>query len=154
MASRIRGQEALLQITVADDRLAEFQLEGGLGGSFTKVRDLTITQRMDIIEENYLNETFTDLDQQLHGYDLSFTIDETDQSTLQFMSLVATNEELHLPPPLVTIAVTYFYRDGQGTTKTEVYQDCILKQNDRSIGGRTEYVQNSFEAKAKRRTLI
>lgn len=154
MASRIRGQEALLQISVTDDSLASFELEGLLTGSFTKVRDLTITQRMDIVEENYLNETFADLDQQLHGYDLSFTIDETDQQALKFMSLAAYNEENHLPPPLVNITVTYFYRDGQNTSASEVYQDCILKQNDRSIGGRTEYIQNSFEAKAKRRTLI
>jgi hypothetical protein len=154
MSSRIRGQEALLQIAITDDSLASFDLQGSLSGSFSKVRDLTITQRMDITEENYLNETFTDLDQQLHGYDLSFTIDETDQQALKFMSLVAFNEELHLPPPLVNITVTYFYRDGQGSQASELFQDCILKQNDRSIGGRTEYVQNAFEAKAKRRTLI
>jgi len=153
MSSRLRGQEAFISITVSDEFLQSVGLAGELAGSFTKVRDFSITPRIDQIEESYLGETFDDLDQQVHGFDFSFTVDELDASALQFLDLVVFKEQFNLAPPVVTVSVTYVYREGGVQPQTQIFSDCILKNAERSIGGRKEYIQNSFEGKAKQHTL-
>ena len=154
MSSRLRGQEAKIAITVADEFLATFGLAGLLEGSFTKVRDLTITPRIDQTEEAYIGEDFDDLDQQLHGYDFAFTVDELDTQALDFLSLIAFKETNKLPPPVITVSVSYVYRDPTIVPRTEILMECILKVAERTIGGRKEYIQNSFEGKAKDKQVI
>ena len=58
-------------------------------------------------------------------------------------------EENQLSPPEVSVQVTYKYRNPDVDPRTEKYIDCVLKMSERSIGGRKEYVSNSFEGKAK-----
>lgn len=153
MSSRVRGQEAIIAITVADEFLQNFGLEGLLSGSFTKVRNFSITPRIDQTEEPYLGEDFDDLDQQLHGYDFEFTVDELDSQAIDFMNLIAFKEANKLPPPVITASVTYIYRNPDIQPRTETLIECILKPAERSMGGRKEYIQNSYEGKAKDRLV-
>ena len=154
MSTRLRGQEAAISITVADEFLSAFGLQGLLEGSFTKVRDFSLTPRIDQTEEAYLGEDFDDLDQQLHGYDFSFTVDELDTQALDFLSLIAFKETNKLPPPVITVSVSYVYRDPNVLPRTEILMECVLKVAERTIGGRKEYIQNSFEGKAKDKQVI
>jgi hypothetical protein len=156
MSARIRGQEASIRITVNAAFAASFNIFGNLAGSFFKVRDFTLTPRTDLVEESYLNENFDDLDVQHHGYDFSFTIDELDDAALNYLSLITYNEENALPPAEVSVSVRYVYRDVLNPTgpKTEQLIDCVLKMAERTIGGRKEYIQNSFEGKAKQRKVL
>ncbi len=154
MSSRIRGQEAAINITVADEFVIPFGLEGLLTGSFTKIRDFTITPRIDQTEEPYIGETFDDLDQQLHGYDFGFTIDELDTQAVDLLSLLAFKEGSNLPPPVITVSVSYIYREPNILPRTEILMECILKPSERSIGGRKEYIQNTYEGKCKNRQVI
>jgi len=154
MSSRLRGQEAAINIVIADEFLSAFGLQGKLGGTFTKVKDFTSTPRIDQTEEPYIGEDFDDLDQQLHGYDFSFTCDELDTQALDFLSLIAFKEQNKLPPPVITVTASYIYRDPTILPRTEVLMECVLKPAERSIGGRKEYISNSFEGKAKQRQVI
>jgi len=155
MSTRIRGQEAAITVTVNDEYAAAFGIFGPMDGSFFKVRDFTLTPRVDLVEESFIGEIFDDLDQQLHGYDFSFTIDESDAAALNFMDLIAFKEGNSLPPPEVGVSVSYIYRDQTVLPRTEQLIDCVLKLSERSIGGRKEYIQNSFEGKCKdKKTFI
>ena len=154
MSSRIRGQEATVRVTVSDEFAAAFGIFGQLEGSFFKVRDFTHTPRQDLGEESYLGEDADDLDIQHHGHDFSFTVDELDDSVLRFLSLITFKEEAHLPPPQVGLTVTYIYRNGVTLPQTFRLIGCVLKLSERSIGGRKEYIQNSFEGKAKHHAVI
>jgi len=154
MTARIRGQEATVRITVADDFAASFGIFGQLEGSFFKVRDFTLTPRQDLIEQEYLGEDFDDLDFQHHGHDFSFTVDELDEAALNFLNLVTFKEESNQAPPVIGVSVTFVYRNGTTLPQTMRLIDCVLKLSERTIGGRKEYIQNSFEGKAKRQAVI
>jgi hypothetical protein len=158
MSGRIRGQEATVRITIADEFAATYGFFGSLEGSFFKVKDFTTSVRLDQTEEPYLGETSDDLDQQIHGYDYAFTIDELDASAINFLSLIAFKEENSLPRPVITASVTYIYREAQITTptlpQTVLYIDGILKPAERTIGGRKEYISNAYEGKSKKRKVL
>ena len=154
MSARIRGQEATIRITVADEFAAAFGIFGQLEGSFFKVRDFTLTPRTDLVEESYLGEKFDDLDVIHHGYDFSFTVDELNEQVLNFLSLITFKEADNLPPPIIGVSVGYIYREIGVPPQTEQLIDCVLKLAERTIGGRKEYIQNSFEGKAKVRAVL
>lgn len=142
MSARIRGQEALIQITVDDEPRA---------GSFFKVKDFRSTPRTDLTEEPYLGEQTDDLDTQHHGFDITFSVDNQDAETLRLLDLIVANEEAHIAPPDVVIAVTYLYREPGQLNQTEQYSDGVIKVAEQGIGGRKEYITTGFEAKFKTR---
>lgn len=154
MSQRIRGQEAKISILVTDEFLQAFGLTGQLEGSFTKVKDFKSSPRMEQTEEGYVGENADDLDQQLNGWDFSFTIDELDSSALDLFQLIAHKEKNKLRAPEIVIQVTYAYRDERTLPRTEIFMGCILKMSERNIGGRKEYISNSFEGKAKDMQLV
>jgi len=153
MSLRSRGQEAAINVTIADEFLSAFNLTGALSGAFAKVRDFSVTPRIEQSEEGYLGEDVDDLDQQLNGYDFAFTCDELDAQAVDFLSLIAFKETGKLPPPVITVSASYIYRDPLILPRTEILIGCILKPSERSIGGRKEYIQTSFEGKAKYRQV-
>ena len=122
-------------------------------GSWFKVKDFTATARHDLVEEDYIGEPTTDLDEQYHGFDLSWTCDVQDAAVVDFLTDIIDRSINGVAHPSVTINVTYTYREGS-LPRMESYQDCFLKVNDTSIGGRKEYITNSFEAKAKTRRVL
>lgn len=154
MSSRIRGQEATVRIVVADEFAAAFGIFGQMAGSFFKVRDWTLTPRTDLVEQDYLGENFDDLDIQHHGYDFAFSVDELDAAPINYLSLITFKEENALPPASVTVAVTYVYREPATLPQTVLLIDCVLKQGERTVGSRKDYIQNTYEGKAKQRKVI
>ena len=142
--SRIRGQEVTIRITV-DGRPQE--------GTWLKVKDFTVTNRTDIIEENYIGELQTDLDEMHHGFDLSFSVDMQDAEIVKFLRDSVSRQESQDGLPTVTINVLYSFRDGSNPIG-ETYFDTIMVVSEQSFGGRTEYVSYSIDAKAKRRAVL
>ncbi len=149
MSQRSRGQEAKITVLLNDEFMQAFGLSGQLEGSFTKVKDFKASPRMEQTEEGYIGEDADDLDQQLNGWDFSFTVDELDSAALDLFQLIAHKEKNKLRRPEIVIQVTYMYRDPSVRPRTEVYMNCVLKLAERSIGGRKEVISNSFEGKSK-----
>ncbi len=132
----------MLQITVDSEQQE---------GSFFKVRDFRVTPRTDLVEESYLGELTDDLDVQHHGFDGSFTVDNEDERTLSFLSNLIVREENHEAPSDIKIAVEYLYREPGVLATRVTYFAAVMKVAEQGIGGRKEYVQTSFEWKAKSR---
>lgn len=144
MSFRLRGQEATLRVTVNGETQE---------GSFFKVKDLTISPKQDITEEDYLGEVTSDFDIQHSGFDISFSVDMLDRSTIDFLSTIVANEEAQLAHPEITLNVLYAFRAGVDAV-AESYYGVILKIADTSFGGRKEYTTVSFEGMAKKRSVI
>lgn len=139
-SKRIRGQEALVQVSLD----GELQV-----GTFFKVRDFRVSERGDLVEESYLGELADDLDYQHHGFDGSFTLDNEDAGTIAFLADIVSREQAAEEHPDIVITVTYIYRDPGLDPVTESYSDCVMRRSEQTIGGRKEYVQSSFEFKAR-----
>ena len=146
MSARLRGSEATISIAV-DDGTGAFIPQVG---SFFKVRDFRNTPRVDLVEEDYLGEVASDLDVQYHGFDGSFTIDMNDRSALDFLSNLVADEQNQVKPRAVLVMVQYKFRDGQLPIR-EVFSEAVMKPSEHGLGGRKEYIQTSFEFKAKQR---
>jgi hypothetical protein len=148
MTQRIRGQEATIRVAV--DGVIQ-------RGSMFKVKDFTVTPRQDLTETPYLGEDEDDLDFQHHGYDMSWTVDMLDATTIALLSNIVARETAHLQHPIITITVMYTFREGAavGGGRTVVYHDnLVLKQGDEGFGGRKEFVSVKYEAKCKKRDVL
>lgn len=148
MSQRIRGQEATLRLAV--DGVIQ-------RGSMFKVKDFTFTPRQDLIETSYVGEDEDDLDFQHHGFDLSWTVDMLDATTIELLSMLVQRERNHERHPEITLTVIYSFREGAavGGGRVVVYHDnFVLKQGDESAGGRKEYIGVRYEAKCKKRDVL
>jgi hypothetical protein len=139
MSQRIRGQEATIQVVVDGDVKT---------GSFSKVSDFSLDPRTDIQETDFLGEIETDLDIQHHGYDFSFTLHEQDKKTHDLLFDIVTREQNRVRHPAVNIVVSFAYRAGEPMS-TIVLENCFMKMDTLSIGGRKEYITNKFSGKCK-----
>lgn len=140
MSLRIRGQEVTLRVAV-DGQIQE--------GSFFKATDFTLTERGDLMEEDFLGELESDLDYQHHGYDLSFTVQHQDRKVIDFLQTIVAREANAQAHPTITITVIYAYRTGD-TPAIHVLQEVFLRPTEISFGGRKEYVSTPFEGKCKK----
>lgn len=140
MSQRIRGQEATIQVIVDGDLK---------GGSFAKVTDFSLTPRTDIMETSFIGELEDDLDIQHHGYDFEFTIHEQDSKARAVLLDIVAREAARTAHPAVNIVVTFAYRSSSEPSSTVVLQNCFMKLDSISIGGRKEYVTNRFSGKCK-----
>jgi hypothetical protein len=145
MSAKQRGQEATIRVQV-DGQTQE--------GSFFKVNDFKVTPRTDLNEKDYLGEQETDIDIQHHGFDLSWSVDNTDSKTLEFLSTIVDREANHERHPSITVMVIYAYREPGASDKTEVYRSVFIKVAEQGFAGRKENVKTSFEGKCKKRSLL
>ena len=138
MSQRIRGQEATVQIIVDGDLK---------GGSFARVTDFSLTPRSEITETDFLGEVEADLDFAHHGYDFEFTIHEEDTKARDLLFQIVQAEADREEHPAVNVVVTFAYRTG--TSSSIVLQNCYVKLDSLSVGGRKDYVTNKFSGKCK-----
>lgn len=139
MSQRIRGQEATVQIIVDGDVKS---------GTFSKVTDFSLDPRMDVNETDFLGEVETDLDVQHHGFDFQFTLQEQDDKTHDLLVLIVEREQARERHPSINIVVTFNYRAGNGS-QTIVLENCFMKLDSLSIGGRKDYITNRWSGKCK-----
>ena len=140
----IRGQEATIRVSINGQQQI---------GSWLKVKDFTVTERTEFLETDYLGELTTDLDRHHSGYDFSFSVDMQDRFVLDFITAEVDRERNQLTPSNIVLQVIYAFRNGANPVG-EVYFDVVLKVNEQSFGGRTEYISYSIEGKAKRREAL
>lgn len=146
-ATASRGQEATIRVTCQDDFAAAFGLVGLL--PLFNVNDWTLTPRTDLVEKEYLGEKYTSIDEQHHGYDFSFSVDETNATIIAMQDLIEYKHELGLEPPIWAVSATVKYRDGVTLPRTEQLINCKLKIASRGFGSRTDYIVSSVEGKAQ-----
>lgn len=148
MSQRMRGQEATLRVAV--DGVVQ-------AGSMFKVKDFTFTPRQDLTETSYVGEDEDDLDFQHHGFDLSWTVDLLDATTIDLLTTLVQREQNHQRHPEITITVIYAFREGAaaGGGRVVVYHgNLVLKQGDESASGRKDYIGVKYEAKCKKRSVL
>ena len=145
MSQRIRGQEITMRIAVNN------QIRGG---SFFKVTEFEATPRTDLVEESFLGELEDDIDIQHHGYDLTWTVQNQDEKTLELLQEIIEAEQNAEAHPDITITVIHQYRHPGAKNQVEVYHDVFVKIGSNGFGGRKEYVTTAFEAKCKRKSLL
>jgi len=141
MSLRIRGQEVTMRVAV-DGQIQE--------GSFFKASEFTLTERGDLLEEDFLGEVESDLDYQHHGYDLAFTVQIQDRKVIDFLQTITAREAAHTAHPNITITVIYAFRERGETAAIHVLQEVFLRPTEISFGGRKEYVSAPFEGKCKK----
>ncbi len=139
MSQRIRGQEATIQVVVDSDVKS---------GTFSKVTDFNLTPRTDIVETEFLGEVEADLDIQHHGFDFDFSLQEQDSKTHDLLMDIVAREQARTRHPAVNIVVTFAYRVGE-PAQTIVLENCFMKMDSLTIGGRKEYITNKFSGKCK-----
>lgn len=145
MSARIRGQEITARVAI-DGQTQD--------GSFFKIEELTITPRQDLVEKDYLGELESDLDFQHHGFDVSFSVDNQDEKTLDLLTTIIDRETTQTKHPDVTLTVIYTYREPGASNRVEVFQEGFIKVADHGFPGRKEYVKTRYEAKFKRRSVL
>lgn len=145
MSLRQRGEEVTLRIAV-DGQL--------LTGSMLKVEDFTATPRTDLIEDDFLGESESDLDIQHHGWDLSWSVQNQDAVAIDLCDLIIEREQNHEAHPDITITAIHAYRERGEQTRIVVYRKCFVKEAETAAGGRKERVVTQYEAKCKRRAVL
>lgn len=140
MSQRIRGQEATVQVVVDGVRQT---------GSFTKVTNFNLTPRTDIVETPFLGEVEDDLDIQHHGYDFDFEVHQQDAKAYDLLQTIVEREQDRLSHPNVNLVVTIAFRSVSEPSRSFVMEQCFMKLDSLSFGGRKEYVPAKFSGKCK-----
>ncbi len=138
--SRIRGQEVSGQLVV-DGKL--------LLGSFAKMESFKWSPRADLSDSDFVGETESEPDLQHHGFDFSFTIHQMDAQAAQIYLKLVTALDAGVPLPAISFVVIKTYRDPAVPIQTLVFQNVTVKLDSEDIGGRKDYVKNSFSGKCK-----
>ena len=148
MSQGIRGSEVTLRLVV-DGVLQR--------GSLFKVKDFTFTPRQNIDELEYCGEDETDLDFQHHGWDLSWTVDMMDATSIALCEKIIAAEIAKERHPKITLTVIYKFREDAaagGGRVISYHTNFVLKQGDENGSGRKERVSVKYEAKCKKRSVL
>lgn len=145
MSRRQRGQEVNAGISVdGEDQI----------GSWLKITDLTITPRTELVEDDFLGEAETDIDQQHNGYDIKFSAHNQDARFLGFEVELAARERDHQAPQRVNITLLNYYREPGEDPVNLICHNVILKMDDHGFGGRKDRTKTTFSGKFKRMDLL
>lgn len=145
MAARIRGLDITVKVAVAG------VLRHGL---FKNVTTFTRNNRQDLPETELLGQQETELDFIHNGYDLQWTAQQEDADAMDFVDTLVQLQIDRSPIPPITISAEYRYRDPGIQDRLVVYRDCKMKEDSESFARRSDFVENTFSAKAKRRTVM
>lgn len=124
-ATEIRAKEANAQITVDGQRL---------GGSFSTIYDLDITPDVTIEKKRFpgMKRAVGDFD--LKGFGLKFKTQKRDHSWRALQLKFEQADKNGTPFPVVSIAITYSYRDGSADVRTiTAHGDLVLVQNSNNL---------------------
>lgn len=139
MAVGIKGSDATVQWVINGDLK---------GGSFSRITNLDITPRTDIMESDFLGEALTDLDYQHHGYDFSFEMQTVDRELWDMLFLSTSNDADRVAHPAVNMIVTLTFPDGEAPLQL-LLASCFVKVDSLGFGGRKERVLGKVSGKCK-----
>lgn len=124
-SSEIRSKECNAQITLNGQRL---------GGSFLTIYDLSIKPDKTIDKKRFpgMKRAVGDLD--IKGFDGSFKTQKRDHSWRTVALAFEQADKNGTEFPVVSMAITYAYRDGSSDVRTvTAHGDLVLVQDDNNL---------------------
>jgi len=141
MSARQRGQETQVL----------FNIDGTpKKGSWLKVTDWSLKPRTEILEDDFVGETESDLDIMHHGHDWSFSIQNEDVEAIDYMTDVIFREQQRKAHPKITMTVLLNYRKPGATNAALVCHQVFLKVDELGAPGRKERTKTVFSGKFKK----
>jgi hypothetical protein len=132
---QIRAKEAQVQITM--DRVK-------LGTSMLKIVDFKFDPDAEIKKQRYNGDRRTTPDLDVMGNGFSFKTHAQDHVWWSSVwNRIQQAEEQGFPPPEITIAVIYSYRDGRSTSSINLHGRLVLKLDSMDRPG-DDYVSMSW----------
>lgn len=141
----IRGAEAQVLVSVQGQQQQ---------GTYQRVQSFTITINDEIVKEQYLGESTSELDYQYDDVDFEFTAHLVTDDVLRYVVQQAERYEDRQPPLNVTVTILFGFRDPQTSATAVVMSGGVLRVPSIETGGRKEYVSARFEGSAKKIRLI
>lgn len=135
MSTEIRAKEANVQLTVNGQRL---------GGSFATIHDLMIKPDSKIDKKRFPGDKRAVGDLDILGVDFSFKNEKRDHSWKTLWKLFEDADENGTPFPIVTITVTYTYRDGSANIRTGTLSGGLVLKLDDSNVPKEGYLANGW----------
>jgi hypothetical protein len=140
MSLRIRGQEQTLQVIIEGQDQA---------GTFINVRNWKATPRIDNVETDFVGQDESDLDQQYHGVDFEFTVQEEDGKARAFLADLIARQANRERPAKVTLIAHNEYRDtSEKNDNLHIYK-ALMKPDSFGSSGRKDYSEIPFSGKGK-----
>lgn len=122
--------------------------------SLTKVVDFNAKTRADISEDDYLGEDATEHEIQIHGYDVSFTVDMIDEEGMLLWEEIVAREKARTAHPKITLKVIYTFREPGVRPRMTVYPEITMMMEEEGAGGRKEKAKQKWMGKCQRRILM
>ena len=118
-ATEIRNKDATVQITMDGQRL---------GGSFLAIKGLNLKPDVEMAKKRFTGEKRFRPDLDIKGYDFNFKTEKRDHVWFIVWKKIEQAEFNGLVFPVISLAITYAYRDGTGLLKTVVlHGDLVMK---------------------------
>ena len=136
----IRGQEVALRVIVDGVPLTK---------SFERVVGFDMTPRIDNLDVEFVGETSDETDQQFHGWDFTFTVQDEDSGLFALIDLIIARSELSLPPPTVDIVAIFKYRTPGRPSVTRVLERAVIKLDSHGAQGRKAYINAPWSGKCR-----
>lgn len=118
-AIELRNKDATVQLTVDGTRL---------GGSMLAIKGFNIKPESEITKKRFTGDKRFRADLDVKGYDFSFKTEKRDHIWWALWKQIEQAEISGQQLPVISIAVTYSYRDSSGLLKTIVlHGDLVMK---------------------------
>lgn len=134
-ATELRNKDANIQLTVDGQRL---------GGSFLAIKGFNLKPKVEKREVAFTGDKREAGDLNIKGFNFSFKTEKRDHVWWTLWKKIETAELASQPFPVISIAVTFSYRDGSGLLKTIVlHGGLVMHLTDDSIP--EQYQETSWE---------
>lgn len=118
-AIELRNKDATVQITVDGQRL---------GGSMLTIQGFNLKPEAEIMKKRFTGDKRFKADIDVKGYDFNFKTQKRDHVWWTLWKKIEQAEFAGTQLPVITLAITYSYRDGTGLVKTVVlHGDLVMK---------------------------
>lgn len=134
-ATEIRNKDATLQLTVDGQRL---------GGSMLTIKGFNLKPDVEMTKKQFTGDKRAKADLNIKGYGFSFKTEKRDHIWWTVWKKIEQAELAGIPFPVISLAVTYSYRDGSGLLKTNVlHGDLVMHLTSDDIP--EQYQETSWE---------
>jgi hypothetical protein len=139
---KTRGQET--QVFVSINNVVQ-------AGSWTDILDFSLKPLMDHLQLDFLGETESQFDLQMHGHEFSFSANEEDNSIIDNLhQAVVAALDAGTTLPKVNLTVITTYRDPSISVSSKALIDCKLKVDDLAAGGRKDFNKITISGRCRK----
>jgi hypothetical protein len=124
-STEIRNKDATVQIKVDGQ---------ALGGTMLAIKGFNLKSDTEMMKKRFTGDKRFRGDLDVKGYDFTFKTEKRDHIWWSLWKKIEQAEFAGVDLPVITLAITYAYRDGTGLLKTVVlHGDLILKMSGDDI---------------------